>query len=149
MERRVEGEQGDLVLLVKLRQHRIVCLAGHGDLGPDAHAPAHVDQDGQRDWRLPIGPEVHEGPDLTVVPDLEVRPRETLHDPPASIPDGRLYRHEIHRAPEDMLGCLGRLGAQPRHRDGHEDQDSHSEGSSRMRGHHWSSGCRFADVQNG
>jgi len=140
MERGIERKERDLVLLAKLREHRFVRLPGHGDLGPDAHAPAHVDQDGQSDWRPPIGPEVHEGAELTVVPDLEVRPRETLHDTPAGIPDGRLDRHEIHRAPKNMLGCLGRLGAQPRHRDGHEDQASHSEGSSRMRGHQCSSG---------
>ena len=80
MQRGVECEQRDFVLVAKLRQDRLVRLPRHGDLGADAHAAAHVDQNGQRDRRLPIGAEVDDRPELSVVPDLEVRgvsPRTT------------------------------------------------------------------------
>jgi len=96
--------------------------------------PLMSTRNGHRDGRLPIGPEVDDRPELSVVPDFKVCAPEPLHNAPARVADGGLYRHEVDRAPKNLWGCRGRLSAQPRHRDGI--QDRHGERHPRTRGHH-------------
>jgi hypothetical protein len=79
----------------KLREDRVVRLPRHRHLGAHRHAAAHVDEKGQAERRLPIGPEGENLSHFPVVANLEVGGREAAHDPAASVADGGLDRHDV------------------------------------------------------
>ena len=107
MKRRIKSEDSQLVVTgAELREQRVEGVASHLHFRSEAHAAAHVNEDGETERRSIVGADGDDRTKLAVVPHFEITRREARHGPTAPVADRSLDRDEIDRALECLVDGL-------------------------------------------